>query len=105
MVAASGCKVYDLEASLATGRDVPYELPAEKIRANVEGATMRDNARVARVIGGKPRIRQNIYGNWYGYIGARKVEMFFGSGGCGGEQELLAKEWLAAQQKGNKQHE
>jgi hypothetical protein len=76
------------------------ELTPEEVRAGVEGANMRANAQVAKAIGGKAKIRQNIYGNWYGYIGARKVEMFFGSGGCGGEQEFQAKQWLAKMKGG-----
>jgi hypothetical protein len=47
----------------------------------------------------KPRIKQNIYGNWYGYLGNHRAEMFFGCGGFGGEQERQAQEWLAQQQE------
>jgi hypothetical protein len=39
----------------------------------------------------KARIHQNIYGNWYGYLGTRRVEMFFGHPW---EQEQDAKAWL-----------
>jgi hypothetical protein len=39
----------------------------------------------------KARIHQNIYGNWYGYLGTRRVEMFFGPAW---EQERSAKAWL-----------
>jgi hypothetical protein len=39
----------------------------------------------------KAAIRQNVYGNWYGYLGGRKVEWFTGSTT---EQELAAHEWL-----------
>lgn len=46
----------------------------------------------------RPRIRQNIYGNWYGYRGTTKVEWFFGQ--CGGQQE--ASEWLSDQIKADK---
>lgn len=42
----------------------------------------------------KASIKQNIYGNWYGYLGGRKVESFFGSGGSGGGQEFEARQWL-----------
>jgi hypothetical protein len=42
----------------------------------------------------KPRIRQNIYGNWYGYLGNHRVESFFGSVEV---QEEKAIEWLYAQ--------
>jgi hypothetical protein len=35
---------------------------------------------VANIASGcKYPIRQNVYGNWYGYKGNRKVEVFFGS--------------------------
>jgi len=43
----------------------------------------------------KAKIRQNIYGNWYGYIGTRKVEWFFGTTT---EQEREANEWLQMKQ-------
>jgi hypothetical protein len=39
----------------------------------------------------KVKIRQNIYGNWYGYISGRKVEWFFGSTT---EQKIAAHKWL-----------
>ena len=40
------------------------------------------------------KIRQTIWGNWYGYLGNRKVESFadVGAGRGGAEQE--AKDWL-----------
>lgn len=39
----------------------------------------------------KASIKCNVWGNWYGYHGCKKVEMFFGW------QEREANEWLAAQ--------
>jgi hypothetical protein len=40
----------------------------------------------------KRRIRQNAYGNWYGYIGTRRVEQFFNSPEETMEQQ--ANRWL-----------
>lgn len=42
----------------------------------------------------KPRIRQNIYGNWYGYVGTSKVRFFYG---WPEQQEQEAREWLNKQ--------
>jgi hypothetical protein len=44
----------------------------------------------------KARIRENIYGNWYGYLGNRRVEMFFNS--STETMEQAAKRWLTEQQ-------
>lgn len=41
----------------------------------------------------KARIRKNQYDNWYGYIGNKRVEMFFNDNN--GTQEENAKRWLA----------
>lgn len=43
----------------------------------------------------KARIKENRYGNWYGYLGTRRVESFFND--SQGSQEDHAKEWLARQ--------
>ena len=40
----------------------------------------------------KRTIKQNVYGNWHGYEGGRKVELFLGNTW---EQEQEAREWLA----------
>lgn len=40
----------------------------------------------------KRTIKQNVYGNWHGYEGGRKVELFLGNTW---EQEQDAREWLA----------
>ena len=40
----------------------------------------------------KKRIKQNIWGNWNGYIGTRKVIEF----GCGLAGEYRAQEWLTS---------
>lgn len=42
---------------------------------------------------GKPTIRENQWGNWYGYEGGRKTEHFFDD--IEGSQEEKAKRWLA----------
>jgi hypothetical protein len=44
----------------------------------------------------KPRIRQTIYDNWYGYLGTRKVEYFSGTPR---NQEEQARRWLESQLK------
>lgn len=44
----------------------------------------------------KPRVRQNLYGNWYGYIGTSKVEYFSGTPR---NQEEQARRWLSDQLK------
>jgi hypothetical protein len=44
----------------------------------------------------KARIKQNAWGNWYGYLGNRKVECFFND--AYGTQEQHAQEWLAEQE-------
>lgn len=44
----------------------------------------------------KPRIRENRWGNWYGYLGNRKVEWFMNDDN--GTQEENAKKWLANMQ-------
>lgn len=38
----------------------------------------------------KRNIRQNIWGNWNGYEGTRKVKEF----GCGVRGEMKAKDWI-----------
>ncbi len=38
------------------------------------------------------RIRENRWGNWYGYAGRKRVEMFFASPEK--SQEQSAREWL-----------
>ena len=43
-------------------------------------------------------IRQTAWGNWYGYLGNRKVESFDGCGFIGGQEEQ-AKEWLTRMKK------
>lgn len=43
----------------------------------------------------KASIRQNVWGNWYGYIGGKKVEWFLEDAGT--TQEQNAKAWLAKQ--------
>jgi hypothetical protein len=44
----------------------------------------------------KYRIKQNAWGNWNGYAGNRKVEMFFGDGiNSTAAQEEAARTWLA----------
>ena len=43
-------------------------------------------------LSGNRRIRQNVWGNWYGYIGTRKVQWFFDN--SFGTQEEHAKRWL-----------
>lgn len=67
---------------------------ASKARVEV---TRKENKTMKKTKALKPAIRQNQFGNWNGYLGGRKVEMFFGQGGCGGEQEWEAKQWLANQ--------
>jgi len=44
----------------------------------------------------KRRIRQNPYGNWYGYEGNRRVIEF--SNSVFGSQEEYANEWLAGKE-------
>lgn len=39
-------------------------------------------------------VRENAYGNWYGYVGNRRVEMFFGNSY---DQQFDALAWLAAE--------
>ena len=51
----------------------------------------------------KPRIKQNAWGNWYGYLGNRKIECFFNDDQ--GTQEQHAQEWLAEQQVQQEQRE
>lgn len=41
----------------------------------------------------KATIRQNVWGNWYGYIGGRTAAMFFGNDH---EQSTDAARWLKA---------
>lgn len=43
----------------------------------------------------KPRIRQNVWGNWYGYLGNRRVEAF--ANGREYSMERAAQNWLAEQ--------
>lgn len=43
----------------------------------------------------KAKIKQNAWGNWYGYIGTRKVAAF--SNSPTQSQEDAAKEWLDQQ--------
>jgi len=46
----------------------------------------------------KYRIKQNIYGNWNGYKGNKKVKEFSNTiSGCGAESE--ANEWLVEMRK------
>jgi hypothetical protein len=42
----------------------------------------------------KPRIRQNRYDNWYGYMGTRRVEAFGSTPTDSAEEN--AKAWLAS---------
>jgi hypothetical protein len=39
----------------------------------------------------KARIRENAYGNWYGYVGNKKVQMFYGNHVA---QQFDAEKWL-----------
>lgn len=43
-------------------------------------------------------IRQNVYGNWYGYKSTRKVECFFGIPKFHYSQEEAAFDWLHSRQ-------
>lgn len=56
-----------------------------------------EDARPRKIPGhGKPSIRQNIYGNWYGYKGRSLVASFGNS--SQGTAEQAANEWLRVQQ-------
>lgn len=45
----------------------------------------------------KPSIKETAWGNWYGYLGTKKVEMFFDS--LEESQEEAAKKWLQGQEE------
>lgn len=47
---------------------------------------------------GKPRIRKNVWDNWYGYIGTRRVVMFTNTPTQ--TQEQQAKQWLEEMESG-----
>lgn len=46
----------------------------------------------------KARIKQNAWDNWYGYLGRKRVEMFFNTSTATAEQNAQA--WLKEQQMG-----
>jgi hypothetical protein len=39
----------------------------------------------------KVTVRENLYGNWYGYIGGKRAEMFYNS--SFESQEMMAQRW------------
>jgi hypothetical protein len=51
----------------------------------------------------KARIRCTAWGNWYGYIGNRKVELFMNNEN--GTQEENARHWLTQAKAGERTHE
>lgn len=74
-------------------------LPVANVRAMIgPGSEYRADARGLSVqLGTRTfRIRENAYGNWYGYIGTRRVELFLGSSF---EQERAARQWLDDMQR------
>jgi hypothetical protein len=67
----------------------------EKHVAVVAGDSDKQRSKMSKM--SKPHIRQNIYGNWYGYIGTRKAEWFYNTPEETSEE--MAKRWLAKQRR------